>query len=203
MRHLSQCLRPHPDGQFRAVSLPADEAYLTLHRANIDYLWMTVCMKRNGSFFRKPKGMTLRYHSPEEIVLFAGQRACVNIWDMGTPPMQVGMCFINAWHVSQRHPHWLYTEGWAMMEHSIPTHHAWLTGPNGEVEDPTWRSLLADNPERPGRCSYLGVTFSDIEMLNWAEAKGYPNVLAYNEMTDPDVLALGPHEAIAKAAASL
>ncbi|WP_159401690.1 hypothetical protein [Streptomyces sp. NRRL F-5053] len=68
------------------------------------------------------------------------------------PGVQAGdwrQCFANAAATEREHPHFAYTEGFAIGSNPVPTAHAWCTDANGHVIDPTWSD--------PGGNAYLGI----------------------------------------------
>lgn len=157
-----------------------------------EHLFM--CTKMLRTLYTRQVSAIFRYPSVEELVLFNGQQAELDILENAVfPDMTLGRCFENAYEVSQESG-WRYTEGWGLMEGSIPTHHAWLTGPNGEVADPTWTTLLrGDNPFpfKVGRVAYLGVSVSPGQHAKWFAQKGYPNILCYCDMNNVEVMQKG------------
>lgn len=159
-----------------------------------EHLFMCTKLRRNMAHASKLP-VPFRYTSVEELVLFCGQQAELDILEHAVfPDMTVGRCFENAYEVSQSNPGWRYTEGWGLMEGSIPTHHAWLTGPQGEVADPTWTTLMRGKTHFPfdlGRVAYLGVSVTPDAHRRWFESKGYPNILCYCDMNNLDVMVSG------------
>lgn len=67
-----------------------------------------------------------------------------------------GLCFQNAFDLAMR-TELTYVEGYATGV--IPTHHAWCVDFNGNVVDPTWRTL---------GCSYFGIPFDTDYVANTA-----------------------------------
>lgn len=135
-----------------------------------------------------------RYASTEELVLFSGKPVNANYHEMGRfVDMPLGKCFENAFKISSTDDRWRYTEGWACHDHTIPTHHGWLTGPNGEIEDPTWRGwymdIMAAKPDEPwtGNAVYWGVSPKRDDHLEWAIRTGHPNILAVYDFDIPEI----------------
>ena len=137
-----------------------------------------------------------RYRSSEELVLFNAKPVLGNLPAMRLPAMAAKECFDNAVAVAARNPAYRYTEGFALMDGGIPTHHGWLTGPDGKPEDPTWPSVYAEHaarvPEKKwsGRAAYMGISLDTETHARWMERTGYPNFLAVHE---DDVTALLRH----------
>lgn len=139
-----------------------------------------------------------RFGSSEEMVL----RLCKPVWanfdEMTLLPMQVKECFDNAFKVAGSNPELRYTEGFALMDGSIPTHHGWLTGPDGRVEDPTWPSIYRDHASAQtakrwsGRVVYMGFAVEREVHQRWLWRTGYPNILAVNEQDVVELLRDGP-----------
>jgi hypothetical protein len=157
--------------------------------------WLTMMTKMHRKN-RRPDGD--RYACTEEVVLFNGATSKANFAEMGAIPcMPFGKCFENAWEVSQADRRWTYAEGWGLMDHSIPTHHAWLVGPDGRIEDPTWRSVYwrhrdaTPNEEFTGHVVYWGVTIPHDRHLHWAAHVGFPNLLSVGDWDIPEVRRFG------------
>lgn len=160
-----------------------------------EYLFAAASMLRLLSR-RSENTPPFRYMSVEELVLFCGRQAEQDILKHEHfPDMTLGRCFENAYEVSQANPGWCYTEGWGFMEGSIPTHHAWLTGPSGEIADPTWAGLMRNNGDRfpfpVGRVAYAGVSICPAQHRKWFELRGYPNILNYCDTNNTDVMQSG------------
>jgi hypothetical protein len=90
--------------------------------------------------------------------------------------------------MAQRNARYVYCEGWAIMDHGLPTHHAWLYDTWGQkVEDPTWRRMYVErratytNEPWTGHGVYWGFPVHHIDHLNWAAQTGFPNLLAVNQ----------------------
>lgn len=145
----------------------------------------------------QPPPFHLRYSCTEELVLFNATAKPTFITACAFPPMKKGNCFGNAFELSLEHRELRYTEGWACMEQSIPTHHAWVTHPDGSVSDPTWLSIVNEKSDAeclPGyraRCVYMGVEVALENHLAWFEEHGTPNLLAFGEMMPKEVLEHG------------
>lgn len=161
--------------------------YPMLTRALKCYLAMVTTIRRNEL------RIAGRYASTEELVLFNAKATWADLAAMQLPPMPPKACFDNAFTVAGLMPEYRYTEGYALMDGSIPTHHGWLTGPDGEVADPTWPGMYARHAAREpmkrwsGRTVYMGIAVDRDTHLRWAERTGYPNILA---VYDDDVAAL-------------
>ncbi|MBO1286107.1 hypothetical protein ACIP28_29735 [Streptomyces albidoflavus] len=68
----------------------------------------------------------------------------------GIRPMSEKECFANAAATERKHPHLVYTEGFAVAAGSpVGVAHAWCTDSEGRVVDPTWSDL--------GGSAYLGI----------------------------------------------
>lgn len=86
-----------------------------------------------------------------------------------TPFHELGMmgrCYQNAaTHMSER---FIYTEGFAFKPGLFPLAHAWLTGPDGKVYDPTW----GHEPDS----QYFGVQFREDFVLDMMFRTGYHSI---------------------------
>jgi hypothetical protein len=137
---------------------------------------------------RQPPPFRLRYSCTEEMVLFNTTAKPALITASAFPEMKAGNCFANAMQLALEHRELRYTEGWACMEQSVPTHHAWVTHPDGSVSDPTWLSIVNSMTESdliPGyraRCVYMGISIPLANHLAWFREHGTPNLLAFGEM---------------------
>ena len=146
---------------------------------------------------RAPRKPGLRYRCSEELVLFNAKPVWANLRDMTLPAMQVKECFDNAAMIAGANPEYRYTEGFALMDGSIPTHHGWLTGPSGEAADPTWPAMYERHAEREpskrwsGRVVYMGISVDREAHLRWMERTGYPNFLAVRDDDVVDLLKNG------------
>lgn len=181
-----------------APSHDPDDPFRGLHRVTIQWLYAMVRIRRE--MMASMPGHGFRYSCPEEMVLFDGVATYTRIEDCRFPEMQIGNCFANAFTLTLLHPELRYCEGWANMEQSIPTHHAWVMHPDGSISDPTWLGMVREVREGKrgdtvpgwnGRGVYLGITLPRNYHLAWFHTHGTPNLLSMGEMTDPEVLALG------------
>jgi hypothetical protein len=179
---------------FRPRPNTGDETLGLLSKALREYLAMVTKIKRRGGYKGKPP--SFRYASAEEMVLFSGTAFQTIITDCDLPPMQRGNCFANAFTLALNDPAYRYYEGWAYMEHGIPTHHAWVVDPNGKVQDPTWLDSVR-NPTKPldpsnrTRSAYYGVHIPLTQQVGWMIFKGTMNIVAFGEMTPREVLEEG------------
>lgn len=180
------------------------EVFEALTRLTKQWLWSYTVMKRRH--FDSIRGVSdrfvreLRYTCPEELVIFNATAKSTRITDCQFPEMMAGNCFENAFVLALRDPTLRYMEGWATMEQSFPTHHAWVEHPDGSISDPTWLTIVNDsarrNPEglAPGfssRCVYMGVHVPLAAHVGWMVEKNTMNLLSFGEMTDPEVLFKG------------
>jgi len=139
----------------------------------------------------------LLYRSSEELILKTTKPVWANFDDMHLEPMQPKECFHNAFALSSVDPALRYTEGFALMDGSIPTHHAWLTDPDGKALDPTWPSVYRGHAERSpgkrwsGRVVYMGIAVDADAHLRWVERTRYPNFLAVGDSDVEELLRLG------------
>lgn len=139
------------------------------------------------------------YASTEEFILKEGLAMPATFDLMGTvPDMEVGKCFDNCWLISQANWRYVYCEGWAIMDHGLPTHHAWLYDTwLRRVEDPTWREMYVERRQAysgepwTGHGVYWGVPIHQMDHAGWAAMHGYPNVLAVNQDDYETVLVSG------------
>lgn len=174
-----------PSDRFRAL-----ERFLKLELAMVTWV-------RRQMMKQQPPPVHLRYSCTEEFVLFNGVSRATFITDCAFPPMKLGNCFANAMQLTLENPELLYTEGWACMEQSIPTHHGWVTHPDGSISDPTWLSLVTQDdgrerlPDYRARCVYMGVTIPVDNHLAWFAEHETPNLLAFGEMMPQQVLEHG------------
>lgn len=140
-----------------------------------------------------------KYGSSEEFILKETRPMGAMFDEMGAiPDMRFGKCFDNAWEVSQLNHRYRYFEGWAAMDHGIPTHHAWLYDTwTRKIEDPTWRrfymSKRVEFPQEPwsGCGVYWGIPVHPADHLQWAARTGHPNLLAVYDDDHKDVLLHG------------
>jgi hypothetical protein len=139
-----------------------------------------------------------RYQSSEELILFNATPVWADLGAMALPPMPPKQCFENAAQVARSLAGYHYTEGFALMDGSIPTHHAWLTGPDGAAADPTWPTIYRSHAEREpakrwsGRGVYMGIAVDRDVHRRWIERTGYPNFLAVYDDDVEELLELGP-----------
>lgn len=141
----------------------------------------------------------LPYSSSEEFILRETQPIGASFDEMGSiPDMRFGKCFDNAWEVSQLNHRYRYFEGWAVMDHGLPAHHAWLYDTwNRKIEDPTWRQFYyTKRIEHPGEpwtgCGvYWGVPIHPLDHLAWVQRTGLPNLLAINDDDCQAILLFG------------
>lgn len=171
----------------------AESTYDFLRDFTMQYVGMSAIMRRRMTYQHKPKAIEgWRYHSIEEVLMF--NTTPVEGDPMATPmdPMIKGNCFANAFRTSLLRPEMRYTEGWATMERSYPTHHAWLTGPDGSIHDPTWKTIGDENKVDRLRTCYLGVAVPREQHLGWFLETGSANILYNGEMMLEGVLRDGP-----------
>ena len=147
------------------------------------YLVLVAKMRR-----QMPGAPGLLYRSSEELVLFNARPVLGNFSAMTLPPMPPKACFDNAVAVAAANPAYRYTEGFALMDGGIPTHHGWLTGPDGKPTDPTWPAVYAAHAagQPPGknwsgRAAYMGIALDLETHARWMARTGYPNFLAVYE----------------------
>jgi hypothetical protein len=142
----------------------------------------------------------IKYTCPEEMVLDVGKPVRSIIRECRVPKMLAGNCFANAFELTLVDPTLRYVEGWALMEQSFPTHHAWVVHPDGHISDPTWlsvidRDLPADGkgmlPGYASRCVYIGASPTVTQHLGWFFEHETPNILAFGEMTPAEILLHG------------
>lgn len=140
----------------------------------------------------------LPYGSTEEFILKEGLAMPASFGDMLLPDMEPGRCFNNAWEVSQLNWRYVYCEGWAVMDHGLPTHHAWLYDTwLRRVEDPTWHGMYMDRAARfahepwTGCGVYWGVPVHQMDHVQWTMRRPHPNLLAVDDNDYQDVLLLG------------
>jgi hypothetical protein len=139
-----------------------------------------------------------RFGSSEELVLETCKPVWANFDDMTLPTMRPKACFENAFTVAGRDLELRYTEGFALMDGSIPTHHGWLTGPDGKVEDPTWPQVYRRHADEQsakrwsGRVVYMGIAVEREVHERWFWRTGYPNILAVRDSDIEEMLRLGP-----------
>ena len=164
-----------------------------LTRALREYLSLVAEMRRTSGPARD-----WRYRSSEELILATATPVWAKLGDMTLPPMPPKQCFDNAEKVAAERPGLRYTEGFALMDGSIPTHHAWLTDPDGKALDPTWPSVYSGHAERQpgkhwsGRVVYMGIPVERNAHIRWMERTGFANILAYREDDIEELLKLGP-----------
>ena len=165
-----------------------------LTRALRDYLSIVAKMRRDCGTVPG-----LLYQSSEELILATATPVWAKLGDMVLPPMPAKQCFDNAEKVAAADPEaYRYTEGFALMDGSIPTHHAWLTDRDGKATDPTWPSLYDGHAERQpakqwsGRVVYMGIAVDRAAHCRWMERTGFANILAYREADMEELLKLGP-----------
>lgn len=189
----------------QVMACPADERFEALKDFLLFTLTMVTQMRRKMiGLCPPPPELALRYSCTEELVLFNATAKPTFIADCQFPEMQIGNCFGNAFQLSMEHPELRYVEGWACMEQSIPTHHAWVEHPDGSVSDPTWLGMVKNAldpingnanihvaPDYKGRCVYLGVSIPLANHLAWFEENGTPNLLAFGDMMPVEVLSKG------------
>jgi hypothetical protein len=196
---MAQALRHLPSGEIRPAIHPV--AQDTLMKAIKEYLFLVTKIKRQS--MRRASIKSFRYSCVEELVLFNGKAFYTNLDTQERPDGKIGECFLNAFNIAQINPEtYTYAEGWAMMDGSIPTHHAWVVDAEGHVYDPTWQSVIRNEHERQitragsvhrtfGSASYLGITIDARSHLSWAERHRYPNLLSYGDMAPVGVLERG------------
>lgn len=138
-----------------------------------------------------------RYCSSEELLLAVASPVRADVLTMTINARPSRQCFTNAYAISQEGLY-LYTEGFALISGAAePFHHAWLTGPRGEIEDPTWVGMLAAKrsaqPSRdwPGTTVYLGVTIGAADHAAWTARREYPNLLCVYDDDIPETLLRG------------
>lgn len=180
-----------PDGTLRPRTRAASFQQLT--GALREYLSLVAKMRSDS---RTVPGR--RFQSTEELILAVAKPVWANLDAMDLPPMQPKECFDNAEKVAAERPELRYTEGFALMDGSIPTHHAWLTDADGKAVDPTWPSVYAANAQRQpgkhwsGRVVYMGIAVDRDAHIRWMERTGFANILAYCEDDIEELLRLGP-----------
>lgn len=140
-----------------------------------------------------------RYSCTEQMLLKYATPVHANLDAMMIRPMEPGACFDNAFAVAQQHNDWQYTEGFALIDGAAePIHHAWLTGRDGKVADPTWALLMAEKRRRqPGRIwsgdvVYFGLTVDSISHRAWCHRTLYPNLLSVYDDEIQETLMHGP-----------
>lgn len=156
------------------------------------YTWLAAVMRRKMPYHGKPASVAhLRYHSIEEFIMFNSR--LVEGDPMATPmPTGIkGNCFGNAFLIALQNPEYRYTEGWATMKQSIHTHHAWLTGPDGSIHDPTWKAIGEENGMASLPTVYHGVSIDAAAHHGWFLAEGSPNLLYRDELQMDGVLEKG------------
>ncbi|WP_435059650.1 hypothetical protein [Streptomyces sp. bgisy060] len=80
-----------------------------------------------------------KYRSAYELVIAQGRWFTPATLPASIRPLPERQCFANAMAVEAQHPHLAYTEGFALTADSaLPILHAWCTGADGKVVDPTW-----------------------------------------------------------------
>jgi hypothetical protein len=172
-----------------------DDTFHALSRDLRNYLAVYTKVKRSHA--NMIPDHPFRYVAPEELVLFNAVPVNCRITDTHLPAMRLGNCFGNAFEIALTDDAMRYHEGWAYMEGSIPTHHAWLVDADGAVHDPTWLSMrerhqskfVEDRNEM--RCVYMGVHIPIVAHMMWYLTHGTMNLLADGEMTRPEVLING------------
>jgi hypothetical protein len=181
-------LKAEADGSFSPRRRAA--TYPELTRALCQYLGIVAKMRRQG---RPSNG--LRYQSSEELILFTATPVWADLATMDVDPMPAKQCFDNAFAMAGGGGR--YTEGFALMDGSLPTHHGWITDSDGKAIDPTWPSLYAAHAAREpakrwsGRVVYMGLAIDRDAHLRWIERTGYPNILALYEADIEELLKLG------------
>lgn len=180
------------------AAVDTSDPYRALKQTNREWLAFTTKVRRD---MLARSTLKLRYSCPEEIVLFEGVTVETKIEHCQFPPMKLGNCFANAMLLTLHNPELRYCEGFALMEQSMPTHHAWVMHPDGSVSDPTWLSLIHDIREGKrggtiegwdGRCVYIGVTVPRLQHFGWMLKHETMNLLSYGDMTRREVLEHGP-----------
>jgi hypothetical protein len=185
-----------PDLVARVERDNGEATFEVLARDLRNYLTCVTKIKRQCEKQFNPEGRGLRYLSPEELVLFEATPIYARILDCQLPPMRAGNCFGNAFTVALQDRTMRYHEGWAQMEGSIPTHHAWLVDPSGAVHDPTWATVV-QNPNKPlkpynrNRCVYMGVHVPLEQHVGWFFEEANVNLLAAGEMIPKGLLEHG------------
>lgn len=182
-------VRIDADGTMRPRQRAATFPELTA--ALRQYLFVVTRMRR---LVGPPAGF--RYGSSEELVLFNATPVWANLRAMGLPPMPAKECFDNALS-DAANPALRYTEGFALMDGGIPTHHGWVTDTDGKALDSTWPALYDRHAKAQpakrwsGRVVYLGISVDRGAHLKWIERTGYPNLLAVNEFDVEQLLHVG------------
>lgn len=167
-----------------------EETFDFLRDFALHYTGMSAIMRRRMTS-QRPDTPKLRYHSIEECILFNGTMVEGDAAATPFPAMIMGNCFANAFELTMRNPELTYCEGWATMERSIPTHHAWAVGPDGSIHDPTWKSLALNEGMERVRCIYHGVSIPRTQHAGYLRAEGDVNILYSGEMFKLGVLEHG------------
>lgn len=129
-----------------------------------------------------------KYESYQDIMLDLAEikRAPIYMPDEFAP-MEVKMCFYNAYIMATENPHLTYVEGYAEATF-LATPHAWLEAEDGTIIDPTWANL-----ELPAGhiATYMGVRFSTSYIRRHALKTGYTGVLSEDWRLDCRALRQG------------
>lgn len=131
---------------------------------------------------------SMRYASVEEFVLFNGSVKHSYVMRTHLPRMLEANCFENATRVSISDPTMTYVEGFASFgQDPIPTHHAWLEGPDGTIHDPTWKDVLhrnamSGNVNQPEVAYYAGVRIETDAHMAWIDEHETPNILCIGDL---------------------
>lgn len=170
-----------------AISHGLLEGALCLFLAKVASMRMAAIGRRRG----------FTYASIEQMLLCEGALTRANFNDMRIGAMAERECFANAFAAAS-HGRYAYAEGYALMCGAAePFHHAWLVGPDGRIEDPTWWPMYdlkrVEQPARhwSGNVVYLGVTIAADAHLRWTESRGHINLLAVRDDDIQDVLRHG------------
>lgn len=109
------------------------------------------------------------------------------LWTPAPLPADIGPgakkeCFSNALHLALEDDELTYVEGYAQSRY-IPTAHAWVVTPDGEVIDNTW-----DTPEE---CAYYGIAFDTDFAGGMMVKQGYYGLLGNDWLHDAQMLVHG------------
>lgn len=95
-----------------------------------------------------------KYNSIEQLVLKEGQSFTATPLPDDVKDGELGLCYMNAYHLVEDHPELEYVEGYAQTSRlPIPLEHAWAVTKDGNVVDPTWNRFF----EKGETISYFGV----------------------------------------------